>query len=72
MATKRTPLFECQECGKKYFSTKAAEKASFSDAGCGGCGGSDIDVYVNDATKARLKAEEIAFSKRLAAKTVGV
>ena len=68
MATKREPLFECQECGKKFFTTRAAEKASFGDLGCGGCGGSDIDVYVDGATKARLKAQEAAFSKRLAEK----
>lgn len=43
---KNTPLFACMECGKKFYSAKAAEKASFGDNGCPGCGGSDIDVYL--------------------------
>lgn len=39
----KTALYACQECGHKFYSLKAAEKASFGDAGCPGCGGSDID-----------------------------
>ncbi len=35
-------LFECLECGKKFYSTKAAEKAA--NDGCPKCGGVDIDV----------------------------
>lgn len=45
MKQKRVPLFQCLECGKKFYSAKAAEKASFGDEGCPGCGGSDIDQY---------------------------
>ena len=45
-ARRREPLFQCQECGKKFYSVKAAKKASFGDDGCPGCGGSDIDIYV--------------------------
>jgi hypothetical protein len=41
----RKPLFKCQECGRKFYSVKAAENASYGDRGCPGCGGSDIDVY---------------------------
>ncbi len=41
---KRQPLFTCQECGRNFYSTAAARRASFGDAGCPGCGGSDIDV----------------------------
>ena len=33
----------CQECGRRM-TAKAAEKASFGDEGCPGCGGSDIDL----------------------------
>lgn len=44
--TKKIPLFQCQECGRKFYSTTAAERASFGDNGCPGCGGSDIDIYV--------------------------
>ncbi len=40
----RIPLFECLECHRKYYSTKAAERASLN--GCS-CGGVDIDVYVS-------------------------
>jgi hypothetical protein len=46
MPTTREPLYECQECGKKFYTEKAAERASFGDRGCPGCGGSDIDIYV--------------------------
>lgn len=35
-------MFACQECGRKFKTTKAAERAV--DKGCPGCGGSDIDV----------------------------
>ena len=43
---KKEPLFECLECGKKYYSAKSAERAAFGNRGCTKCGGSDIDVYV--------------------------
>ncbi len=46
-AKTKTPLFECQECKKPFYSVKSAERASYSDAGCPGCGGSDIDLYVS-------------------------
>ena len=36
--------FACMECGHKFKTVKAAERASYSDAGCPGCGGSDIDL----------------------------
>ena len=39
---KRVALFECLECGKKYYTVKTAEKASYD--GCKKCGGVDIDV----------------------------
>jgi hypothetical protein len=42
--SKKTSGFACQECGHKFKTVKAAEKASFGDAGCPKCGGSDIDL----------------------------
>ena len=36
--------FACQECGHKFRTVKAAERAAFGDAGCPSCGGSDIDL----------------------------
>ena len=39
----RPPLFQCMECGKKFYSTKSAERATWE--GCR-CGGTDIDIYV--------------------------
>jgi len=35
-------MFKCQECGRKFRSVKAAERAVWN--GCPGCGGSDIDM----------------------------
>ena len=37
--------FECLECGKKFKTVAAAEKASLN--GCPKCGGSDIDIAIN-------------------------
>jgi len=37
-------IFKCLECGKKLSTVKDAEKASFGDNGCPGCGGSNIDT----------------------------
>jgi len=35
--------WRCQECGRKFRSVRAAQRAAFGDEGCPGCGGSDID-----------------------------
>lgn len=37
-------MFACQECGKKFRTVKAAERAQ--DKGCTKCGGTDIDLDV--------------------------
>ena len=39
----KKPEFECLECGHKFYSVHAAEKAAFGD-GCPSCSGSDIEV----------------------------
>lgn len=36
--------FACMECGHRFRTVKAAEKASFGPDGCPKCGGSDIDL----------------------------
>ncbi len=41
---KTTSGFACGECGHKFKTLKAAEKASFGPNGCPKCGGSDIDL----------------------------
>lgn len=41
---KKCPLFECLECGHKFYTVRAAEKAVNGDSGCPGCGGVDVDV----------------------------
>ncbi len=66
MATKRKPLLECLECGKKFYIIKAAEKASYGARGCPGCGGVDIDVYVEKKTRALIDEAVDALAKRLA------
>jgi predicted nucleic acid-binding Zn-ribbon protein len=38
--------FKCMECGRKFRSVRAAERAA-SD-GCPGCGGVDIDLDTDD------------------------
>jgi len=43
---KRVPLFQCQECGKKFYTVKDAERASFGIRGCPKCGGVDIESYM--------------------------
>jgi predicted nucleic acid-binding Zn-ribbon protein len=35
-------MFACQECGRKFRTTAAAESAA--NNGCPGCGGCDIDL----------------------------
>lgn len=49
--TKRPALFACMECGKKFYTVKAAERAAFGAKGCPKCGGADIDVCTASATK---------------------
>jgi Zn finger protein HypA/HybF involved in hydrogenase expression len=43
---KRVPLFQCLECGRKFYTTRAAQEAI--DWGCPKCNGSDIDIYAGD------------------------
>jgi len=37
-------MFACMECGRKFKSVRAAEKAA--NDGCPGCGGVDVDIDV--------------------------
>ena len=39
----KQPEFVCLECGQKFYSAHAADKAAFGD-GCPSCSGSDIEV----------------------------
>jgi Zn finger protein HypA/HybF involved in hydrogenase expression len=59
MATKRQPEFECQECGKKFYSVAAAERALNED-GCPKCGGSDIDIYLPPTGLSKLENDAYA------------
>ena len=45
-------MFACQECGRKFKTAKAAERAARN--GCPKCGGVDIDIdtYENREAKA--------------------
>lgn len=40
---KKAPLYQCLECGQKFYSVRAAERAQSEGCSCGGC---DIDLYV--------------------------
>ena len=37
-------MFACQECGYRFRTVKAAERAAFGDDGCPKCGSSDVDL----------------------------
>ena len=37
-------MYMCQECGRKFRTVRAAERAAFGSRGCPGCGGSVIDL----------------------------
>ena len=39
-------MFKCLECGRKFRTTKAAERAA--NDGCPNCGGVDIDLDVEE------------------------
>jgi DNA-directed RNA polymerase subunit RPC12/RpoP len=43
------PVFACMECGRKFRTVGAAQRAT--NQGCPGCGGSDIDLYVPSEKK---------------------
>jgi hypothetical protein len=53
MKLKRIPIFQCNECGHKFYTVAAAERASFGSSGCPGCGGADIDIYIPGRFKPR-------------------
>ena len=40
----KTSGFECMDCGKKFRTVRAAERAAFGDRGCPKCGSSDVDL----------------------------
>jgi len=50
------PEFQCMECGKAFYSFKAAEKAA--DVGCPICGGVDVDVFVSVEQRTNLSEDE--------------
>jgi Zn finger protein HypA/HybF involved in hydrogenase expression len=37
--------FVCLECGHRFKTVEAAERAAFGDHGCPKCGSSDIDLH---------------------------
>ena len=49
----RKALFICLECDRKFYSTRAAQKAAWN--GCPGCGGSDIEASYLQAGCARVQ-----------------
>jgi len=53
-------MYICLECGKKFKTTRSAEKAV--EDGCPGCGGSDIDIFV--ASRAELRRREFFEKER--------
>lgn len=46
----------CLECGRKFKTAKAAERASMK--GCPGCGGTDIDLNVDDGRRIEDREEK--------------
>ena len=43
--SRRRPLYQCQECGRKFYSVRTAQDAQRYRCTCGGV---DIDLYVGD------------------------
>lgn len=56
-------MFECLECGRKFATTAAAEKAA--NNGCPKCGGVDIDLARKPAPKKGPGARALEEFKRL-------
>lgn len=52
--------WKCLECGRKFKDAAAAERATFSDSGCPGCGGSDIDDVVENSYKVKALCDTCA------------
>ena len=48
-SSKENSGFQCMECGKRFRSVAAAERATRN--GCPGCGGSDIDIALPEPKK---------------------
>ena len=46
---KKTSGFACMECGKRFRTIAAAEKAS--SEGCPKCGGCDVDLSTEEVAK---------------------
>jgi predicted nucleic acid-binding Zn-ribbon protein len=44
-------MYKCLECGRKFRTTRSAERAA--NKGCPGCGGVDIDVDVEVAARSK-------------------
>lgn len=47
-------MFRCLECGKKFRTTAAAQRAVHN--GCSGCGGADIDLDMDPTPVRKAKA----------------
>jgi hypothetical protein len=41
----KVAIFQCMNCGKKYFTAREAEKVAMGE-GCKKCGSFEIDLYV--------------------------
>jgi predicted nucleic acid-binding Zn-ribbon protein len=54
--------FACMECGHRFRTLKAAERASFGADGCPKCGSSDIDLS-SPKDDARLRATHNALER---------
>ncbi len=44
MPSKTTSGFACMDCGHKFRTLKAAERAAYGNSGCPKCGSTDIDL----------------------------
>ena len=60
--------FKCMECGKKFRSTAAAERAALN--GCPDCGRVDVDIdpeatVMGSRSSSRFSAESVRTARRL-------
>lgn len=51
--------FACMECGHRFPTLKAAERAAFGPNGCPKCGAADIDLADSDPRDSKIADDQV-------------